>query len=97
MTKDEIISEIVSYFGLSKGTNFANYYVGITNDVERRLFHEHNVLKNGAWIYCPANDKSVAQDVEKFFLNLGMIGDTGGGMTDTTVVYCYLITSYTKE
>ena len=51
MTKDEIISEIISYFGLSQGTNFANYYVGITNDVERRLFHEHNVLKNGAWIF----------------------------------------------
>lgn len=97
MARNEIVSEIINYFGLTQGTNFSNYYVGITNDVERRLFHEHNVSEKGAWIYCIADSKSIAQNVEKFFLNLGMAGDTGGGMPDTTVVYCYLITNDTNE
>ena len=97
MKKDEIIPKIINYFGLTKETKFSNYYVGITNDVERRLFDEHNVSKKGAWIYCTADNKSIAQDVEEFFLNLGMTGDTGGEMPDTIVVYCYQITNNTNE
>lgn len=97
MTKDEIISEFINYFGLTQGTNFSNYYVGITNNVERRLFGEHNVQKSGVWIYCGARSKVVAQEVEEFFLNLGMDGDTGGGTDETRVVYCYLKTGYTRQ
>ena len=97
MTKNEIISEFINYLGLTQGTNFSNYYVGITNNVERRLFGEHNIKKNGVWISCGAKSKVVAQEVEEFFLNLGMDGDTGGGTDDTRVVYCYLKTNYTRQ
>lgn len=94
-TKEKIIAEITSYLQTS---NYTGFYIGITNDVERRLFEEHKVSpKNGCWIYIEADSKSIAQDVEEYFLNEGMQGDTGGGNDDSTYVYCYQITSYTVE
>lgn len=44
-----------------------------------------------------ADSKSMAQEVEEYFLNLGVQGDTGGGTDDTCIVYCYGITSSTIE
>lgn len=38
MTKDEIKAEIIKHFGLNVFSNFSGYYVGITNDINRRLF-----------------------------------------------------------
>ncbi len=96
MLKKDIIKEIKDYIGAITASEYKNWYVGITNDSERRLFgaEEHNVNKNdGAWITCPADSKQDAQEVEKYFLGLGMDGDTGGGTDDTTTVYCYKKTS----
>jgi predicted GIY-YIG superfamily endonuclease len=46
MTAQQIYQEILAYMGAS---NLANWYVGITNDVEDRLFGYHNVHRtNGA-------------------------------------------------
>ena len=81
-------------------TNKSNkvMYIGITNDVERRLFNEHNVSKKGAWwIYREADSKDIAQAVEEYFLEKGMQGDTGGGNEDSVYVYCYEITNNTVE
>lgn len=98
MTKEEIITGIRSYFGFSVFTDYSNYYVGITNDIKRRLFDEHNVSEQkDYWIYRTADSKSIAQEIEKYFLNLGMQGDTGGGTDDTCIIYCYRITSSTIE
>ena len=94
-TKEKIIADITNYLQTS---NYPGFYIGITNDVERRLFEEHNVSKqNGCWIYIEADSKSIAQDVEEYFLDKGMQGDTGGGNDDSTYVYCYQITLYTVE
>ena len=80
------------------GYNFNKFYIGITNDIERRLFGEHNVPRNGHWrIHREAINKKHAQAVEEHFLNKGMKGDTGGGTDDSVWVYCYKITSNTVE
>lgn len=82
------------------GNNFSKFYIGITNDIERRLFGEHNVPKEqGAawWIIKEAINKNTAQKVEEHFLNRGMQGDTGGGTDDSVWVYCYKITNKTRE
>ncbi len=98
MTKEEIIADIRSYFGFTVFSGYSNYYVGITNDINRRLFDEHNVSEQkDYWIYRTADSKSIAQKVEEYFLNLGMQGDTGGGTDNTCIVYCYRITSSTIE
>ena len=43
------------------------------------------------WIYRTANSKSVAEEIEKYYLDLGMKGNTGGGNDDSKIVYCYAI------
>lgn len=97
-SKVKIIADINEHLQKSEKKFYSNFYVGITNDVQRRLFNEHNVSKErGWWIYRAADSKSIAQEVEEYFLDKGMEGDTGGGTEDSVYVYCYEITSYTVE
>ena len=80
------------------GNNYGKFYIGITNDIDRRLFGEHNVPRNGHWrIHHDAINKEHAQAVEEHFLAKGMKGDTGGGTDDSVWVYCYKITNKTIE
>ena len=80
------------------GNNYGKFYIGITNDIDRRLFSEHNVPRNGHWrIHREAIDKEHAQAVEEHFLAKGMKGDTGGGTDDSVWVYCYKISLNTIE
>ena len=98
LTAKQIVNEINNH--LKGDTNYNAYYIGITNEIDRRLFGEHNVTKtpNKAWwIYGEVINKDHAQAVEKYFLEKGMKGDTGGGSRDSVYVYCYKITNYTKE
>ena len=98
MTAKEIIAEIDTHLQASDREYWCDFYIGITNDAERRLFTEHKVKKKGAWwIYCPATSKAAAQAVEEYYLAKGMQGDTGGGTDDSVYVYCYEITNTTKE
>lgn len=96
-TATDIISEINAHLNKSLKKDYSNYYVGITNDIERRLFGEHNVQKDGLWLSYEAINKEEAQQVEEYFLKQGMQGYTGGGTEDSTFVYCYEITNATTE
>lgn len=95
-------SEMVSFFDTqiaqSGATNYNQLYIGITNDINRRLFGEHNVdEKNDWWAWANAKSKEIAQQVEQHYLDKGMQGDTGGGTVDSTYVYCYFITNKTVQ
>lgn len=97
-TKVQIIADINSHLQKSEKQYYSDFYIGITNDIDLRLFGEHNVSKeHGWWIYHKGDTKAVAQAVEEYYLDKGMKGDTGGGSEDTTYVYCYEITNYTEE
>lgn len=97
-TTKEIISDIKSHLACSNKQYYSDFYIGITNDVDRRLFGEHNVDKDRSWwIYRTAIDKIAAQLAEEYFLSKGMKGASGGGTKDTIYVYCYEITNTTKE
>lgn len=96
MNKQNIINDIKKYINENVMCNYKKYYVGISNDPRRRLFNEHNVNEKGVWIICPADSDTVARDVEKYFLDLGMDGGPGGGDETATYVYCYLKTSTTQ-
>ena len=84
-TKNQIIAAIDAHLQESTKQYYSDFYIGITNDVNRRLFTEHNV------------DRDNAQAVEEHYLGQGMNGDTGGGTDDSTYVYCYQISNSTKE
>ena len=69
MTKEEIIADIRSHFGFTVFSGYSNYYVGITNDINRRLFDEHNVSEQkDYWIYRTADCKSIAQKLRNISL-----------------------------
>ena len=98
MRKIDIIKEIKEYIGNNTKDEYNKWYVGITDNTERRVFgkNEHNVSKtNDRWITCPADSKKDAQEIEEYFLELGMDGDTGGGNNGTTIVYCYKKSDHT--
>lgn len=91
-SKEEIITDIDNHLQKSGKQYYSDFYVGITNDVERRLFEEHNVNRETMWwIYRTANSKSVAQEIEEYYLNKGMQGSTGGGSDESCIVYCYAV------
>lgn len=92
-TKQEVINDITSHF---KGKAYSDCYVGITSDVDSRLFGDHNVSKeNGHWIYRTANTDTVAREIEQYFINAGMDGGGGGGGETSKIVYAYKKTSST--
>ncbi len=94
---EDIVSDISMHVS-ECGGEYSDYYCGITNDIERRLFGEHNVDKeHGVWIYRTASSDTVARKVEKHFLDAGCKGGSGGGSNDCKIVYCYKITSTTVE
>lgn len=98
MKKQQVISEIKSYIEANNSI-YSNWYVGITNDPEKRLFSEHNVDKvYGKWIYCPCDSNNDAREVENYFVNtLKTDGGEGGGDLSSRYVYGYLKTTTTRE
>lgn len=93
-SKQEIVNDIANHL---KGIAYKNCYVGVTSDVESRLFSDHNVSKeNGYWIYRSASSDSVAREIEQHFLDAGMDGATGGGDETSRIVYAYKKTSNTN-
>ena len=47
-----IVDEILEHLAKSGKRYYSDFYIGITNDVRRRLFSEHNVSEeNNWWIY----------------------------------------------
>ena len=88
-----IIEEINTYIG----GRYSSYYVGITDDPERRLFVEHNVPQNGDWVYKQSDSDESARAVENHFLDLGCQGGPRGGSDDSTYVYAYKITADTVQ
>lgn len=100
MTKDAIINEIEKHLSNSVKEYYSDFYIGITNDVNRRLFSEHNVDKdNDWWIFSKADTEDVARDVERYYKDLGMKGDTGGGKPENPpmFVYSYEISDHSIE
>ena len=88
----EIVKAFDEHLTKSVKQNYSDFYVGITNDVERRLFQEHKVNRETMWwIFRTATSKAVAEQVENYYLDKGMQGDTGGGTEESKIVYCYEI------
>ena len=96
-SKKKIIKDIERYIA-KRGGDIGDWYVGIAAKPKKRLFDDHSVDKdNGACIHRRASNDRVARDIEKYFLNKGAQGGTGGGDEDSTAVYVYKITRDTRE
>lgn len=100
MDKQTIIQTINQHLTKSDKEYYQDYYIGITNDIVERLFGYHQVDKdNDWWIHCKADTEEISREVEKFYLEKGMDGGTGGGTPNDPplYVYCYEIGEHTKE
>jgi hypothetical protein len=96
--KQTKISEIIGY--IKKYTTPKDkWYVGITNDMNERLFSFHNVKeKIGTYICVSTSSSKMAHEIEEYLLDeYGFDGGTEGGKDDTIYVYAYKIMNYTKE
>jgi len=92
-----IVGEIDAHM-LKSGISNSGWYVGITSDVEERLFCYHRVPKQNHWfIYRRAIDQDEARDIEAAYHKAGCKGAGGGGDRDAVYVYAYVITSRTVE
>jgi hypothetical protein len=98
ISKQQIHDDVLAHIK-KEGGNFNTWYVGITADVNQRLFTEHNVPRKNAWfIYREAFSADDAREVEKSMIEkYGTKGGPGGGDNNSKYVYAYKITSSTIE
>lgn len=94
----QIVSDILMHISMNSAKYFDDFYIGIAKNPEERLFEQHLVSKtNHCWIYQEASSEDEARKAEKTLLDIGMKGGPGGGDKETRFVYCYRITTETKE
>lgn len=97
-TSEIIVNDIEKYILTCPGKYYSEFYIGITNDPEIRLFSEHHVdIHEGCWTFHRAIDIEQARAVEKNMLDKGMKGGPGGGTSTSIYVYCYQMTAETIE
>lgn len=97
-TAQEIVSIIDRVIEKCSGKFYSDYYIGITDNIEERLFGAHNFdREKDCGTYCQAINIEHARVVEKYFLEKGMKGGDGGGNNNSTYVYCYFITNTTQQ
>jgi hypothetical protein len=92
-----LIAEIDGHM-LKSGIANAGWYVGITSDVEERLFGSHQVPRTNHWfIYRRALNAIEARAIEAAYHRVGCRGAGGGGDHNSVYVYAYAITGQTAE
>jgi hypothetical protein len=95
--KIEGINYIKSHMGQSPV--YKDWYVGITNDYEERLFGFHKVDENkSGYVFVIAESNDTARAIEDYFVNsCHTDGGPGGGKDNSDIVYAYKIMPYTRE
>lgn len=77
MTKENII------YGINvkiQGLGYSSWTIGITdNPVTRKAQHENEGRNVKRWQNWKTDSEEDGRQIEKYFLNKGMQGDTGGG------------------
>ncbi len=100
MREEDIVKDILSVVQRNAPPrNFSGWYVGITDDVERRLFGEHKVQRDvdaGFYIYRDGDDHENARRAEESLIAVGLVGGTGGGDEDSVFVYAYKKNEHTN-
>lgn len=92
-----IINDINAHMKKS-GIPNAKWYVGITSDINERLFGYHNVPRQNHWyIHRRADNATDARYIETAYHNAGCKGSGGGGNKTAVFVYSYVITQQTVE
>jgi hypothetical protein len=95
-SEQEIIKFLVGHIQ-KYGSDFRNWYVGIASDPKSRLFNEHCVSKeNDRWGYDNAGSEQSARNIEEFIITNYNTDGGGGGDINSTWVYVYKKTYFTR-
>jgi hypothetical protein len=100
-SKKSVIVKDIEDFVAKNGGKYEDYYVGITNNLERRLiegselFAEH--IKSGRYktnsplFYGEAESRDIAFEIEVGFQKKGMLkyNPGGRGTEDSKIIYCF--------
>ena len=80
MDKLQIISEIESRISRLKKEDYSTWTVGITDTPKNRKDqHDNDGKEVKHWKDWTTDSEKDGRDIEEYFLDKGMIGDTGGG------------------
>ena len=97
-TSQEIINRIDEHLTKSGREYYSDFFVGITNDINKVLFHKHHVsYDRGWWAYMTANSPDEAYKVWTHYKNMGMRSSKVNHEDGSSIVYCYAVTPYTVE
>jgi hypothetical protein len=97
LAANTIISDIDAHM-LKSGIRNGGWYVGITSDIEERLFGHHKVPKQNHWyIWRHYTDANAARTLETAYHRAGCKGSAGGGDNAAVYIYAYAITGITVE
>lgn len=92
-----VIQEFERFMGI-KGRYYSEFYIGIAADPIDRLTNGHGVNTNIPNVYSTTPmHTDAARAIEKYFLNKGARGGSGGGDSNTQYVYAYKITPQTRQ
>lgn len=98
MEKEKIMQLFNNYLNESGRKYYSDFFIGVTDDVDKRLFEEHLVPRgNACYIYAPANTHENALAVKKHYHDLGMRTSKRKTTKVSKVVYCYGVSPYTVE
>ncbi|NPV02224.1 MAG: hypothetical protein HPY53_12685 [Brevinematales bacterium] len=88
--KDAIINGIETFIR-KNGGDFGSWYVGITDDADKRLFVEHHVNEDSNnWTYYTADSHDEALEIEDYFMSMKRTdGEHGDGEDGADMVYAY--------
>jgi len=86
MNENEIKQAIEKKVKNAKKVDYSIWYIGITEDPDRRKREHEDEGKNTKfWIQWKADTETIARNVEEYFIDKGMKGGTGGGENPTYV------------
>ena len=88
MDYNTVIKRIETYMSKFEG-DYTDWYIGITKDLDERLFDVHKVEENGIWISFGADTEEVVKKVEEYFLNKKTDGNPTPLEENVRIVYVY--------
>lgn len=96
--ESSVVNDIVHYIRKTN-TPLADWYVGVAEDVQARVFEEHGVNKErDYWIYRECFTAAAARRIEQYFItNCQTDGGSGGGSDASRFVYAYKKELHTRE
>ncbi len=96
--ESSIVNDIVGYIRRTN-TPPAEWYVGIAEDAQARIFEGHGVNKDrDYWIYRECLSADAARRIEQYFTtNYQTDGGSGGGSDASRFVYAYKKEFHTRE